>query len=168
MATNQKKGWKELPVIARAGIVVGGAYLLYELISGARSDEKCLNNLRVGGINPANFRQPYIDLKYDFATMLYTTMSGANMTDTALGVIDDIGDFFGADIVDDTPRQSMWSVLTLTNRDEARDLHNIWINEIPHECATLYDWINGERPSTNSEAADQRAALAHLASFGLG
>ena len=164
--TKQKKGWREIPIVLRAGIVVGGIWGLYNLYKGSKEESHCLDKYKKPR-NPNNLRDRYNEYRDIYANALYTSMSGGNFSDTAFGTVQDMLDIFGAgDAIEDSTRQKMWDILPMLNNDELRDLHNYWINNISHQCATLYDWISGEI-ATYHEQPSKDTALAVLSAAGV-
>lgn len=120
----QRKGWKDLPLLARGGIVILGTYGLYRLIKEDIVDSPDRVNCNTMSI-PGDMREDLSDLASD----LYGAMRGTNVPLTG-----------------STDRSNAWK--QLADYEDLNDqalcfIHNYWIKKVDEE-ESLLSWIEAQ------------------------
>jgi len=139
-----RKKWKDLPLIARVGIVLGGAYVTYKVVEGEIGD----SDSRIMLVNKANLTPMVEDNISTFATELHRVMDAWPVP------ID---------------RGQVWkytAALLLTD-DDWKYLNNYWTRNIDTQDHSIYEWVNDEAAITPLESEAQRAILNKMAAAGL-
>ncbi len=145
--TKKKKGWREIPLIARLGLVIGSGVGLFLLWQNSKKPDKVVwSSANV----PENAQTWIIKLAGD----LKQSMAGTNIPwPTA------------------SDRSRAWAKVAEMepyHQDFTRFLHNYWIENID-EATGIYDWIYSQQTIIGTpEATERNNALRQLIKSGVG